>query len=136
MKGYIFRIICAALFFGAVIGGMVYFSGTSPVIEQKGADIAFKAFTEGGKTAVELSSEKEEKFEEILLKAKRKNYKEKFAPVWQGDMKYEIYLIGENGHLFITLGNVNFAYKDASKGGYEIINAKEVIAEIDSLLLE
>jgi len=49
-------------------------------------------------------------------------------------MKYNIHVTDhKNKQQFLTLGNVNVVYSDDSKGGYEIINSEEIIAEIDSL---
>ena len=52
-------------------------------------------------------------------------------------MKYEIntHVSGE-GFRFIFLGNVNMFFEDYSKGGYEIVNAEEIIAKLDALLAE
>ena len=135
MKNFIFYIISAVLIFAAAFVFTEYRMGTSPVLEEESANLIYiDKVSAHSKEEINLRSEEAQAIIEILSKAERKNYRVKFTPVWQGDMKYNIHVTDhKNKQQFLTLGNVNVVYSDGSKGGYEIIKSEEIIAEIDSL---
>lgn len=138
MKKFLLYSFSAVLIFAAAFGLTDYLLGTSPVIEKESANMIYiEEVLTHSKKELHLSEEERQAIIEILSKAERKNYKIKFSPVYQGDMKYNIDIVdAKNNVQFITLGNVNVVFKDSSKGGYEILNYEEIIAEIDAVLKE
>ena len=135
MKNFIFYIISAVLIFAAAFVFTEYRMGTSPVLEEESANLIYiDKVSAHSKEEINLRSEEAQAIIEILSKAERKNYRVKFTPVWQGDMKYNIDIVDAKHNIqFITLGNVNVVYSDSSKGGYEIINSEEIIGKLDAL---
>ena len=140
MKEHYLRIIAAALVFGLMIGGAAFFTEPSRVIDTKGETDIYRFFKVHPHSREEIpecfEGEKEEEILEILKTARKKNYKIKFSPVAQEDMAYNIYLQDYDDVYFITLGKINVVFEDSSKGGYEIVNAEEIIEKIDALLAE
>ncbi len=138
MKKFALYIFSAVLIIGVAFGLTEYLSGTSPVLGAGSTTfIGFEKVLAHSKEEIYLTQTEKEELKLILLEAERKNRREKFAPLWQGDMKYNIHLTNEmQGQIFITLGNVNVAFKSSDRGGYEIVNAEEIIAKIDALLAE
>ncbi len=136
MKNFALYLFSAVLVFAAAFGLTEYLMGTSNVLGAGSTSfLGFEKVSEYSKEEISLTQEEEEQLKLIILEAERKNRRVKFAPVWQGDMKYNLHILNEKqGHFFITLGNVNVVFEDASKGGYEIVNAEEIISEIDKLL--
>ncbi len=136
---HVIGIICAALFFGAAIGVMAFFTVPSPVFEHEWtfvyriAEHTPEGIVEHPDFSKDEENEKEKALIEILKKAKRKNYKEKYNET--EDIKYTVYLESKEGFLIINLGENYGVLEDFPTGkGYEIINSKEIIAEIDKLL--
>ena len=136
MKNFLLYSFSAVLVFAVAFCLTDYLMGTSPVIEKESANMIYiEEVLTHSKKELHLSEEERQAIIEILSKAERKNYKIKFSPVYQGDMKYNIDIVdAKNNVQFITLGNVNVVFKDSSKGGYEILNYEEIIAEIDAVL--
>ena len=135
MKNFLLYMISAILIFAAAFGLTEYWMGTSPILEEESANLIYiEKVSAHSKEEIHFRSEEAQALIEILSKAERKNYRVKFTPVWQGDMKYNIDIVDAKHNIqFITLGNVNVVYSDSSKGGYEIINSEEIIVEISEL---
>lgn len=138
MKNLLVFIFCAAAVFAVAFGVTEYLDGSSPLYisektdvykfrdEQKNED--FPQFYEGEPRAELL---------DVLSKIERKNHKTRES-VLQGDqIKYRIYLQNEKETYFIYLGEFNMAcveHPGTGVYGYEIINAEEIMAEIEALL--
>lgn len=140
MKKFALYLFSAVLILYVSAAATEFLTGTSHVLSGESFYVYdFYKVSEEEKTEIQeyTNSPKAVELTGILSEIEIKHYRTKFAPVWQGDIKYEIntHVSGE-GFRFITLGNVNVFFKDASKGGYEIVNAEEIIAKIDALLEE
>ena len=138
MKKFLIYIISAVVIFAAAFVLTEYLMGTSPVLGAGSTTFIYiEKVSEHSKEEIHLTQKEQEELKFILTEGERKNCREKFAPVWQGDMKYNIHLTNEGkGQLFITLGNVNVVHDGSDRGGYMITNAEEIIAKIDALLAE
>lgn len=138
MKKFLLYIISAAVIFCAAFALTEYWMGTSPVLGAGSTTFIYiEKVSEHSKEEIHLTQKEQEELKFILTEGERKNYREKFAPVWQGDMKYNIDLVNEEeGVFFITLGNVNVVHDGSDSGGYMITNAEEIISAIDALLAE
>ena len=79
MKEHYLRIIAAALVFGLMIGGAVFFTEPSRVIDTKGETDIYRFFKVHPHSREEIpecfEGEKEEEILEILKTARKKNYK-------------------------------------------------------------
>ena len=138
MKKFLVYVFSAVVIFSAAFALTEYRMGTSPVLGAGSTTFIYlEKVSEHSKEEIHLTQEEEEQLKFILTQGERKNYREKFAPVWQGDMKYNIDLVNEEeGVFFITLGNVNVVHDGSDRGGYMITNAEEMISAIDALLAE
>ena len=140
MKKFALYLFSAVLILYASAAATEFLTGTSNAFSGKSFYVYdFYKVSEEEKTEVQEYTKhpKAAELTGILSEIEIKHYRTKFAPVRQSDMKYEIstHVSGE-GFRFIFLGNVNVFFEDYSKGGYEIVNAEEIIAKIDALLEE
>ncbi|MBE6893029.1 MAG: hypothetical protein E7482_03330 [Ruminococcaceae bacterium] len=98
------------------------------------------SFERMGKVVVlkDPEDETEEKIIEILSKAERKNrsYKRKAIEGSRMDYEIELYFMDIYEHRFLYLGEESSIYDPDTGKSWEIINADEIISELEAFLGE
>ena len=137
MKKMLLLILCATLIIGISFVFSEYFYGSSGIMESGIISVVrVDSFERIGKIVIieDPEGETEEKLIEILSKAERKNipYKSKFIEGARTDYEIELYFSDIYEHRFVYLGQESSIY-DPDKGkSWEIINADEIIQELDT----
>ena len=98
------------------------------------------SFERMGKVVVleDPEDETEERLIEILSKAERKNrsYKPKAIEGSRMDYEIELYFMDIYKHRFLYLGKESGIYDPDTGKSWEIINADEIISELEAFLAE
>ncbi|MBQ6877798.1 MAG: hypothetical protein IJO22_05295 [Oscillospiraceae bacterium] len=139
MKNFLFYILCFVLIIGTAFGFSEYFYGSTGILKSGIADVAgIKSFEDGGKTRLleDAEGEVEEEIIKILSKAERKNRGSVSTEPIEGnrtDYEIELYFSDIYEHYFVYLGEKSFVYDIENGKRWEIINAEEIIPEIDAI---
>ena len=141
MKNFLFLILCLVLVTAGAFGFSEYFYGSSGIMESGIVDVVrVDSFERMGKVVVleDPEDETEEKIIEILSKAERKNrsYKPKAIEGSRMDYEIELYFMDIYKHRFLYLGKESGIYDPDAGKSWEIINADEIISELEAFLAE
>ena len=141
MKKFLFLMLCIVLVLGGAFAFSEYFYGSTGIMESGIVSvIKVDAFDFPGKVTVleDPEDETEEKLIEILLKAERKNRPCRVKAIEGARMDYEIELYFSDiyEHRFLYLGEESLIYDPDSGKNWEIINADEIISELEVFLAE
>ncbi|MBR6657810.1 MAG: hypothetical protein IKL18_06550 [Oscillospiraceae bacterium] len=142
MKNFLVFVFCGALIIGCAFGFSEYFYGTTGIMESGIINIGgVWVFEKPGKALLveEPEEETEEKIIEILSKAERKNRRSTPTEPIEGlrtDYEIEIYFSDIYEHRFVYLGEKSNIYDPKSEKSWEIVNAEEIIQELDTLFAE
>ena len=141
MKKLLFFLFCAVLITCTALGFSEYFYGSSGIMESGIVDVVrVDSFERMGKVVVlkDPEDETEEKIIEILSKAERKNrsYKPKAIEGSRMDYEIELYFMDIYEHRFLYLGEESSIYDPDTGKSWEIINADEIISELEAFLGE
>lgn len=139
MKKIIMFLLCVSL----ILGINLYFENKrneiKKVLEPKNTEIIhFSRYAENEEDemlySVKNSSEKKAELLEIISKAERRNYKEKFE-YESGEKQYTVHFTCDKGQRWMTFGSKCYVYEFYGKG-YEIINGEEILKEIEAFVEE
>lgn len=142
MKQFIFYILCFALIIGTAFGFSEIFYGNSGIMESGIVDVVDVRSFEGiGKTTLleDPEGETEEELIKILSKAERKNLRSIPTEPTEGareDYEIELYFMDIYEHRFVYLGEKSSVYDPESGKSWEIVNADEILPELDALFAE
>ena len=140
MKKAILLILCVALVICGASAFSEYFYGSTGIMESGSIDImGIKAFENGGKEILleDPQDETEEKLIEILSKAERKNRRSFGNKPIEGlrtDYEIELYFLDIYEHRFLYLGEKSSIYDPKSGKSWEVINADEILPELEAFL--
>ena len=136
MKNFVALVLSAVLIFGVNFFAAENRNKIVKMLDPEETEIIhFTKNTEEGEEmiwSVMNSSEKKEKLLEILGKAERRNYKEHFGEKLTEE-KYYVHFTNGKGQEFLYLGNGGYVCNFYDEG-YEVINADEILTEIEALL--
>lgn len=141
MKKLLLFLFCAVLITCTALGFSEYFYGSSGIMESGIVDVVrVDSFERMGKVVVlkDPEDETEEKIIEILSKAERKNrsYKPKAIEGSRMDYEIELYFMDIYEHRFLYLGEESSIYDPDTGKSWEIINADEILLELEAFLGE
>lgn len=142
MKNFLVFGFCAVLIIGIAFGFSDFFYGSTGIMESGIINIVgVSVFEETGKIKIvdEPEDETKERIIEILSKAERKNLRSiPVEPIEGNRTNYEIELYFSDiyEHRFVYLGEKSSIYDPKREKSWEIINAEEIIPELDSFFAE
>ena len=142
MKQFIFYVLSFALIIGTAFGFSEFFYGSTGIMESEIVDVmGVRSFEGIGKTKLleDAEGETEEEIINILSKAERKNLRSIPTEPIEGareDYEIELYFMDIYEWRFVYLGEKSSIYDPDSGKSWEIINADEILPELDALFAE